>query len=191
MILFPVVMPTSEAVSKLKGKEKVALLSKTAREALKLSAEKSGMALGDLKKDKDDIPIPFDGNYWSLSHKSRCVAAVISRGGKVGIDIEEIKPRPALLFDYLAAEEEWELSGEKRSLNTFFRYWTAKEAVLKSMGKGIGDFKKCRVVSVSDKNHLTVEYRRRLFCVEQLSYQNHIISLAKDYNRIEWIILDS
>ena len=69
-----------------------------------------------------------DGHtYWSLSHKSRYVAAVVGPT-PVGIDLEEIVPRSEGLHDHVAREEEWALAD--RSWETFFRYWTAKEAVM-------------------------------------------------------------
>ena len=186
MLLFPVVLPVPEVANNLSGKEKVAFLSKAAREALRLSAEKSGVLLGELKKDKDGSPLPFDGNYWSLSHKPRCVAAVVGRE-RIGIDVEEIMPRPEALFGYLATEEEWKLSEEK-SLDAFFRYWTAKEATLKSVGRGIGELKRCRIISIRKRDHFILEYLGRFFAVEQLSYKNHIISVIKDNNEIEWVL---
>ena len=184
MLLFPVVLQISEVRNKLQGT--VALQRFAAREALRLSAERSGLILGKLKKNKGGIPHPVAGNYWSISHKPKCVAAVISRE-RIGIDVEEIKPRPESLFDYLAEKEEWKLSGEK-SLHTFFCYWTAKEATLKSMGSGIGNLKKCRVVSIPDKDHLYLEYQDNLFYVEHFCYRNHIISVVKDNNSIKWIL---
>lgn len=188
MTLFPVILPVVEVGHKLSGKEKVARLSRISREALRLSAEKSGVILGELLKDENDVPCPFDGNYWSLSHKSKYVTAVVSKE-KIGIDIEEIKPRSESIFSLVASDEEWEL-GKDRSWDTFFRYWTAKEATLKAVGIGIGGLKTCRVVSIPDENHIVLGYRDRLFRVEQLYYKNHIISVLKDDNEIEWIIAE-
>lgn len=189
MALFPVILPVAEAGNKLSGKEKVARLSNISREALRLSAEKSGVILGELLKDENDIPCPFNGNYWSLSHKPRCVAAVVSKE-KVGIDIEEIKPRPDSIFGFVASDGEWKLANE-RSWNTFFRYWTAKEAALKAVGIGIGGLKACRVISVPDENHIALDYQSRLFRVEQLYYKNHIVSVLQGDNQIEWVIAES
>jgi 4'-phosphopantetheinyl transferase len=187
MILFPVVMPVSEAEHRLSGKEKVDHLSRVAREALKLSAEKSGVRLGELRQDEKGVPCPVNGNYWSISHKPKYVAAVVSKD-KVGIDIEEIKPRPESLFSHVASDEEWEL--KEKSWDTFFRYWTAKEAVLKVIGIGISGLKTCRIVSIPDENHITLGYNGHLFLVEQLRYNNHIVSVLKDDNQIEWVVLD-
>jgi len=188
MTLFPVILPVAEAERRLSGKQKVAELSRISREALRLSVEKSGIMLGELMKNEDDVPCPFDGNYWSLSHKSKYVTAVVSKG-MIGIDIEEIKPRSESIFSLVAGDEEWEL-GPDRAWDTFFRYWTAKEAALKAVGVGIGGLKVCRIISVPDKNHIVLNYRDSLFRVEQLSYKNHIVSVIKNDNEVEWVIVE-
>jgi 4'-phosphopantetheinyl transferase len=187
MTLFPVVMPVIEAGYKLSGKEQVDHLSRSAREALKLSAKKSRVKLGELFKDEKGIPCPANGIYWSLSHKPKYVAAVVSKD-KVGIDIEEMKPRPASLFTHVASDEEWGLMG--KSWDSLFRYWTAKEAILKVIGIGIGGLKTCRITSVPDENHITLDYNGQFFLVEQLRHKNHIVSVLKDDNQIEWVVLD-
>src|SRR4030043_426880 len=135
MTLFPVIMPVIQAEHKPSGKEAVDHLSWTARQALKVSAERSRVRLGELLKDKDGVPCPVAGIHWSLSHKPKYVAAVVSKH-KVGIDIEEMKPRPESLFARVASDSEWAL--KEKSRDTLFRYWTAKEGVLKGIGIGIG-----------------------------------------------------
>lgn len=186
MTLFPVILQVAEAEHRLAGREKVSRLSRLSREALRLSAEKSGVTLGELRKDENDVPCPFDGNYWSLAHKPKYVAAVISKE-RVGIDIEEIKPRQESIFSLVASDQEWDL-GKEESWYTFFRYWTAKEATLKAIGIGIGGLKACRVVSVPDENHVVLDYGEHLYRVEQLHHKNHIISVLKDNADIEWTI---
>jgi 4'-phosphopantetheinyl transferase len=186
MTLFPVILPVAEVGHKLSGRDKVARLSIISREALGLSAEKSGVVLGELSKDEDDVPCPSDGNYWSLSHKPKYVAAVVSRE-KIGIDIEEIRPRLESIFSLVASDEEWELS-EDRSWRTFFRYWTAKEAALKAVGVGISGLRACKLVSIPDVNHIVLNYQGCLFMVEQLNYRNHIVSIVKNDNTVEWLI---
>ena len=186
MTLFPVILPVAQAGPKLSGRERVSRLSRIAREALRLSAEKGGVTLGELRKDENDVPCPFDGNYWSLAHKPKYVAAVMSKE-RVGIDIEEIKPRQESIFSLVASDQEWDL-GKEESWYTFFRYWTAKEATLKAIGIGIGGLKACRVVSVPDENHVVLDYGEHLYRVEQLYHKNHIVSVLKDNSEIEWII---
>lgn len=183
--MYPVVMPVNETGHHLSGREQSARLSRLAREALRASAERSEVRLGRLLKDENGHPCPTRGNYWSLSHKPQCVAAVVSRD-RVGIDVEELKPRTESLFSYVAGEEEWEL--EEKSWDVFFRYWTAKEATLKIVGTGIGGLKQCRVVSVPDDNHVTLDYRGQRFLVEQLRYRNHIVSVVKDDSLVVWVV---
>jgi 4'-phosphopantetheinyl transferase len=180
-------MPVTEAEHKLSGKEKVDYLSRIAREALKLSAEKSGVMLGELRQDKNGVPCPVSGTYWSLSHKPKYVAAVVSKD-KVGIDIEEMKPRTESLFAYVASDDEWGLMD--KSWDTFFRYWTAKEAILKVIGIGIGGLKTCRIISVPDENHIALDYKGQSFLVEHLRHSDHIVSVLKGGNQIEWVVLD-
>jgi len=187
MTLFPVVMPVIEVGHKLSGKDRVDHLSRIAREALKLSAEKSGVRLGELLKDEKGVPCSVAGNYWSLSHKPKYVAAVVSKD-TVGIDIEEMKPRAESLFSHVASDEEWGL--KEKSWDTLFRYWTAKEAILKVIGIGISGLKTCRIISIPDENHIILDYKGHSFLVEQLRYKNHIVSVLKDDNEIDWIILE-
>jgi len=186
MTLFPVVLPVAEESKKLSGKGKIDHLGRSARKALKLSAEKSGVTLGKLLKDANGAPCPVNGSHWSLSHKPEYVAAVVSKE-KVGIDIEEVKPRDELLFARVASDQEWEL--REKSWDALFRYWTAKEAILKVIGIGIGGLKTCRIISVPDENHIVLDYEGQVFLVEQLRYKNHIVSVLKDDNQINWVIL--
>jgi 4'-phosphopantetheinyl transferase len=186
MTLFPVVRPIVGGGHELSGEEQVARLSRLAREALIVSAEKSQLRLGELLKDENGSPRPASGAYWSLSHKPECVAAVVSKE-KVGIDVEEVRPRNESLFSYVARDEEWQL--QDKSWDTFFRYWTAKEATLKVIGIGIGGLKACHVVSVPDEINIVLEYDGHFFVVEQLRYKNHVVAVAKGDNEIEWVVL--
>ncbi|MFH0924335.1 MAG: 4'-phosphopantetheinyl transferase superfamily protein [bacterium] len=149
MLIHPVIYYLKYEDQTLSGREKVALLSQRSREALRVSAEKSGVVFGSLKKDSNGSPLPFRDNYWSLSHKSECVAAVVGKT-LIGIDIEKIQPRSESLFDYIASQDEWVLiCGDKWDF--FFRIWTAKEAVLKATGVGLSGLKVCKLVGVPDE----------------------------------------
>ena len=76
------------------------------------------------------------------------------------------------------------------SWHIFCRYGTPKQATLKVIGIGIGGLKTCRIISVPDENHIVLDYKGQFFLLEQLRYQNHIISVLKDDNEIDWIILE-
>ena len=188
MTLLPVILAVPEAAPGLSGEEKVARLTRLSREALRMSAERSGLVLGDPAKDSDDVPIPENGIHWSVSHKPRCVAAVVSRE-PAGIDIEDLEPRSEPPYRLVAGEGEWELGGG-RSQELFFRYWTAKEAVLKAAGVGITGLKKCTVVSIPDDTHVDLSYRGRTFRVEQHYWMNHIAAVVQGDNKVEWRVAE-
>ena len=133
-VLYPVVLAVPPERRLLKGREKVRYLSRHARRALALSAGKTGTVLQHLPKDQDGVPLPVNGIHWSLSHKSEFVAAVTA-SRPVGIDIEAIRPCSEGLFKRIAQSQEWSLV-DPVSTETFFRFWTAKEAVLKATGIG-------------------------------------------------------
>ena len=188
MTLYPVIMPVGGDVQRLSGREKVAALSKCARQALRLSAERIGIALGELRKDDDDVPLPFGGYHWSVSHKPKYVAAVIGQGS-IGIDIEEIGPRKENIFGYVAGADEWRLFGGE-SWDSLCRCWTAKEAVLKSTGTGLAGLKSCRVADVLDDANISLSFEGRLYQVAQLRLDGHIVSILKNDNLVEWVVLD-
>ena len=84
------------------------------------------------------------GISFSLSHSgSFAVVALAAGGERVGVDVEEIRPRArlhALAARVLSAEEHdaWlALSDEADRLRSFLLAWTAKEAYLKALGIGI------------------------------------------------------
>ncbi|MDM7998899.1 MAG: 4'-phosphopantetheinyl transferase superfamily protein [Dehalococcoidia bacterium] len=186
MTIYPVVMPVSRHVQQLSGREKVAALSQCARQALRLSARRLGIAMPELRKNNDDAPLAFDGYYWSVSHKPRYVAAVIGRD-RIGIDIEEMEPRRQDIFRYVASEEEWQILGGK-SRDSLYRCWTAKEAVVKSAGVGLAGLKSCRVLDVRN-NVLSLSHDGQTYDIVQLCHDGHIVSVVSNGNVVEWVIL--
>ena len=185
-ILYPVILAVPDKEQKLTGRKKVANLSNHARRALEISAQKSCIELGDLTKNENGAPLPFGGNYWSLTHKPRYVGGVIAPT-QIGIDIEKIRPCSEALFRKTANESEWGLS-DADSFKLFFRYWTSKESVLKASGTGIRDLSKCRIVQIIDHNHLVINYEDRKWLIEHFYFDGHIASVVKNDFDVEWTI---
>jgi 4'-phosphopantetheinyl transferase len=132
--LYPVLIPVPEDTQALKGRDKVAALSRLAREALTQSCEKSGLKLDGYPKGENGAPIPVDGVHWSVSHKAGIVGGVAAPL-PIGLDLETIRPVSDGMMAKVAGDAEWrQVAGDRQRI--FFRFWTAKEAVLKAAGIG-------------------------------------------------------
>jgi len=184
--IHPVILSVPNQYRVQRGRQRVKLLSKLARQALEICAQKSQVQLRELVKDDRGVPQPFNNHYWSLTHKPKYVAAVISLQ-RTGIDVEEIKPISNAMFKRIATDSEWQLSAD-RSENLFFRYWTAKEAVLKAEGLGIAGLSTCTINRINDQQHLEVACRGRRYLMEHHYFDGHIASLVKNHLESRWTI---
>ena len=186
--LYPIILSVPTAVGNYKPRDRVIFLSRHARLALQLSAEKSGIRLGELLQDESGAPLPFEGIYWSITHKTEYVGGVVATT-PIGLDIEKIRPCSEGLFRKTAAEKEWGLAESERNSSTiFFRYWTAKEAVLKACGIGIKNLSHCRVIRILDERRIMISYGQNTWLVEHFFFDGHIASIVRDSFHIVWTI---
>lgn len=183
--LYPVILEVPQHLRQLSGRAKVEALSRVAREALAISCRKSGRPVIHAEKDEKGAPLPEDDCYWSLSHKSRFVAAVAAPY-PIGIDIEELRPVTAPLKQRIASEKEWRLGGGSESEFLFFRYWTAKEAVLKAAGIGMPGLSRCRITEIVDAHRLFLAFDNRSFMVTQTLHCGHLAAIVADDRPICW-----
>lgn len=184
--IYPVVLAVPQRAVNLKGREKVTFLSQYARRAVEISARHHGICLGPLLKDDKGAPLPFQGNYWSVTHKSQYVGGVVAPR-KIGIDIEKIRSVSEGLFEKTAHDSEWNLAADPHRLTLFFRFWTAKEAVLKAAGVGIAALMKCRVVDISNSNRMILDYQNRFWHVEHFLFEGHIAAIVQNDFEIKWM----
>ncbi len=189
MTLHPVLAPVlSDAHARTP--EQVKAQRAAAQRALIQCAELCHAPADGWQKNADNVPVPNEGFYWSVSHKREWAAAVIA-DRPVGIDIEKIAPRrDDLVMDELATAEAWAIVGD-RSWPSFFRLWTAKEATLKANGVGIGKFASCRLVRVPDDRHMDLVYEDKLWHVEHFRHADHIVAVTCVGAGIEWQLLRS
>lgn len=187
--IHPVILAVPESSRQLKGKPKVELLSRLARIALGHSARLSDLAMGQLEKADNGAPLPSQGIHWSLTHKERYVAAVAA-AHPIGIDIEKLRCVSRGLYQRIAGRFEWELSPEA-GLKLFFRYWTAKEAVLKAVGTGIAGLSRCKIRRILDDTRLELTYDDALWRVTQYWIEDrHIVAVTTDNVETHWHLLD-
>ncbi len=184
--VYPVILPVPEPARQLSARKKVIYLSGFARRAVKLSADKGNIRLDDLSKDSDGAPVPLDGVYWSITHKSAFVGGVAARY-PIGLDIEKVKPCSQGLKNKVAGKNEWALSTQP-SDRLFFRFWTAKEAVLKAVGVGLKDLTRCKIAKLVDETHLTIRYAGRIWHIEQYDFDGHMAAVVLDGPPIHWTV---
>ncbi len=189
-------MRLPSSATAISGREKTRKLSIQARQALKRSAQRSGVEPFEPQKHASGRPRPTGGVYWSLSHTSRCVAAVVAPHA-VGIDIEEIREVPDELKKQVASEPEWQLApGYDPEL--FFRYWTAKEAVLKAAGHGLSGLAGCRITNILDSDRVQLHYQGESWLVLQLrlpanqpaEHPSIMASVTSGKYQVDWQTVD-
>ena len=186
--LYPVILAVPEEVRDYKPRQRVVFLSRHARMALERSAARSNIPMGELRQRQNGAPLPFNGTYWSISHKPCYVAGVVAPR-PIGIDIEKIRPCASGLFEKTAAPAEWALAETGSDpLTTFFRYWTAKEAVVKAAGTGLKDLLKCKITTLVDDHRLTIRYAGRDWRIEHFFFDAHITSIVSGHQRIQWSV---
>ncbi|HSL02299.1 MAG TPA: 4'-phosphopantetheinyl transferase superfamily protein [Nitrospiraceae bacterium] len=95
-------------------------------------------------------PITFN-----LSHAQGRALIAVSQEQEVGVDLERIRPDievTQLSERYFAPSEHaaiMQLTQEQRTAR-FFRFWVAKEAVLKAQGVGLWALSQCEILLVAD-----------------------------------------
>jgi 4'-phosphopantetheinyl transferase len=92
---------------------------------------------------------------FNISHAHGRALIVVSKGQEVGVDLERIRPdvEVAKLSErYFAPPEHATImqSTQEQRAARFFRYWVAKEAVLKAQGIGLQALSQCEILLGAD-----------------------------------------
>ncbi len=92
---------------------------------------------------------------FNVSHSGDYALIALSREHRVGIDIERASKESVVSFAHVAlSAEEWLYCNKGRNTPLFYQLWTAKEAVLKALGLGIGEhLKSLSVTPQPDYRH--------------------------------------
>lgn len=93
----------------------------------------------DIKYDAYNRPfIINNGVNFNVSHSGDVVLCAGIANGKIGVDIEHIKPIDVADVKDVFMEEEWNVIVDcDDPVMTAYRLWTRKEAILKAAGKGV------------------------------------------------------
>jgi 4'-phosphopantetheinyl transferase len=185
MSLNPIILSVPADIQAAKGRAKVQALSRLARQAAQESALRTlGHSLPGFPKNDDGVPQPVAGIHWSLSHKSTLVAGVVAHD-PIGIDVEFRRPVKAGLHARIAEPAEWRLDKASRTDQgrtppdtLFYRYWTAKEAVLKAVGQGLVGLSGCRITALPSSQCMQLIYDGTPWEVFQRWYGPHLVAVA-------------
>lgn len=117
-------------------------LRRLTRVALHELSSTSGEACTSWPKDADGAPTPLaDGRRWSVSHAGGFAAAALSRGARLGVDVE---PATRVPSDHLVTKLT-SLGASAQDARGWLATWCRVEAALKCFGLGIGHLSKVRL----------------------------------------------
>jgi len=130
----------------------------------------SPLSLDQLRFTNSNRPYFHSGFDFNMAHSGDIVVCSGLKNGRIGIDIEKIKPLDVNLYENYFSSEEWKvIKGSENYLSTFYKLWTRKEALAKAIGIGvIEDFPKLEVLN----NRVEIE---------DLPYYLHELIISEGY----------
>jgi len=190
LTLYPVILRVPQSIRLLSGRPKFEALGCHARQSLRISGQRSGFYPDLLLKGKSGEPLPCGGVHWSISHKPDFVAGIVSLE-PVGIDIERLKPVTKGVFEKILTLEEAACFGNGDPVDTFFRAFTAKEALLKLRGVGLSGLSGVKVVGAPEAKLTLVQYQGDVSTVEHFWVDGHISSVVRGEAHVFWDCVDA
>jgi 4'-phosphopantetheinyl transferase len=100
---------------------------------------------------KPYLAAPFQSLHFNVSHSENCAVFAITSLGRVGVDLERVRP----MANLLGLVDRFFATGEKSRFRDlaeavrqacFFRIWTCKEAILKAIGRGVQSLDCCEML---------------------------------------------
>jgi 4'-phosphopantetheinyl transferase len=107
----------------------------------------------------------LEGIEFSISHSEEYTVLCTTDRGRIGIDIEKLRPVPWNEFSVcMTPDERQTIALSNDSGKAFFRFWTKKECVLKADGRGL---LLPMQEAVLQKNQAILEGRR--WCLQEIA----------------------
>lgn len=106
---------------------------------LKEGLDRIGVPLDSLKNiyfNTYEKPL-LDGLSFSISHSQNLVACAFAKEGDIGLDIEVPRELKKEHFRRSFSSDEWAEIDSDQTMDTFYKYWTQKESILKAVGVGL------------------------------------------------------
>lgn len=129
----------------------------------------------EIRSDELHKPYVYGGDtenvHISIAHKGTDAVAIARYGKPVGIDMEIIETRSEGFFDLVFTSAEMDLLAGKETAAWPTRFWVAKEAYGKSLGKGLqGNPKQYPIEEISGE-----ELRIKNVWIKTVKHKNYII----------------
>ncbi len=186
-MIYPVLMHVPAKIRQLTIRERNRALSRLARQCLEKSSMEAGLETGRFEKDGHGVPCPSNGNHWSVSHKPGMVAGIVSPVCS-GIDIEQVRPVSSALYNRIVPPDEAACFAPEDRKTSFFRCFTAKEAVVKCQGVGLKGLKHVRVVRVTDEVNMELESHEKIYRIENFHVGEYLASIVKQSFKVKWTV---
>ncbi len=97
--------------------------------------------------------------HFNISHSSHQVICAFSKEGRLGVDLETIRPIDFEDFTSMFTAKEWTtIKGADNPTRAFYWFWTRKESVIKALGHKLSYLHQIELdVSL---NHITIDGKR-------------------------------
>lgn len=126
----------------------------------------------NIKVDSFGKPyLPNENIYFNISHSGNYVV-LVSDDNEIGIDIEEIREIPEGVANRCFTTDEINYLNANYSEVNFYKIWTAKESILKAIGKGF---------SVNPNSFSVLPLKKDL---HQINGENYFLNWEKFENYI-------
>lgn len=112
--------------------------------------------------------------YFNISHSFNIAAIAVSTMN-LGLDIEKIRPYDTRLVDKVICENgRIQLLKNPDDNSLFYKYWTAKESIIKYDGKGLRiDLQSIDVKKILDFQEKNIEdFNKEVTCIPMLQHFN-------------------
>ena len=140
-------------------------------------SELTGLDNSSLVFSKSEHGKPFlsghDNIDFNISHTKGMILASVTDKGKVGVDVERIRPLKYNIMKRCFHPDEISFVERLNDDRHFFEIWTKKEAYTKYLGTGLA-------FDITSVNMLASEHDDKLYCFEDNGYIFSVYSDCKD-----------
>lgn len=130
------------------------------------------------KNRKPQVLFPLTSLKFNISHSENKILISVSED-ETGVDIEMIKPGPGykdFIKTYFSSDEQNKILSSPNPDETFYKYWTRKESVLKASGLGIID--NLKEIEVSNEENNSNLFSKNLYVASFKIGENFFGSIA-------------